>query len=412
MRWAIAGRWSTAWLILPITFAVGGAHAATGLATRDGYTVSDLASSGYIVYLLAPIYAGTTAFALRGWWRLQSQWRGTRAGSTRLLNALGPLWIGSVLVTLLVVSAGALSLPNNLDSLLVVAVAAGATATAVLCGAVASWALPTVAAVPVAAVGSFMWIAFLPSTSSPILHYLTPTITGCCAPPVQPSRIYIQTMFIVFVSLTLAVLLLTSWRGFLGARRLIAAPLAVGVVLVPFALGALRAQAAPGNLTLTPVTARTGAQSCREADSIRVCTWPELEPRQNEIAAFTGRLNILLTTLQLPPIGRIQEGTSADDAVAIAVFPRETPTGLQRAIVDGYVKSTAPCAAENRDEGDARVIYLAVKAGLVGIDELRGSFAPSAISLARTQLAQGNTPRPDEWFRAQEPATNSPKCSG
>ncbi|QCX26327.1 DUF7224 domain-containing protein [Nocardioides jishulii] len=366
------------------------------LVARSGYPVSDLVDASYVIYLLCPVLAGFAAYGMRGWVTFHRSLRARRSELAVLVNAWWPLlWGGPVLVVVTVLVAS-WTWPPDAASWTVLLLDALTAMLCIVAGLAVGRVFPTAVAAPLVSVGVFVWIAYLPSTSSPVLHHLTPTLTGCCALSVEPSDVALRAQLTLVGGALVGLAVMTAARRLLGSSRSLHA-LVMALVLVS-ATGAASVVLATSDeqLTLTTVQARTAELSCADEAGIRVCLWPESASRTGQVGAAVADLNEALVPRGFPAVDATSSDEGADN-MYVDVTPLAGPGEVTAAVARGYVNHVLDCGPRERAKVDARVAFLAVTAAGVSPEELRGEYAPEDIDEAIRQAgAAGAAAR--TWF--------------
>lgn len=398
-------RWSGALWFLPVLFGLGSLHAVNSLSTRSGYTVSDVASTSYVIYMLCPLLAGFAAYGFRGWARFHGSVRSRRSGLRVVLNAWFPLLVGGPLVVLVTILVSSWSLPTDSMTWQVLAIDVVTALACVLVGMAAGWAFPVVVAAPVVSFALFVWIAYLPSTGNETFHHLTPTLTGCCAQSVQPSGVAVRAILLLTGTVCVGVLGMLVSRAWSRTPRPLVAALLVGAIVMGVGLASVSLTASGEELKLTTVEPRETPLSCSVARGIRVCSWPEGRSRAGEIAGVGVEMNRQFREWGFPEITEIGTSMAGGDVVAVESTPSLRGRHLGFSLAKGYVRLHLDCPKGGRDVVDQRVAFLALTIGGAGVDELTGEFSPEIIRVAAEWADKTNQSGPlSAWFFDEDSA--------
>ncbi|GAA3686759.1 hypothetical protein GCM10022237_51380 [Nocardioides ginsengisoli] len=205
----VAFRWTGAGLFLPVLFGIACLFAAADLI-RIGYPTGDLANASYALSVAAPVAAGFTAARFHwfpGWIALA---RPARSGLRAVGAGYGPLVLGSPCAVCLAVVVTARTAPSDGPSWAIVGVDFATVLAACLSGLVLASALPVVMAVPVALLGWFWWLAYVPGMTSPLLHNMTSTFSACCDSSSRPAWHAVGAASVVTGTICLGVAALLS----------------------------------------------------------------------------------------------------------------------------------------------------------------------------------------------------------
>ncbi|CUR58627.1 membrane hypothetical protein [metagenome] len=399
MRLPVAARRSGVVWFLPLLFAFGSLHSVDALATHSGYAVSDIASSSYVIYVLCPLLAGYAAFASRGWARFHAPLRTSRSGLRVALNAWGSLAFGGVIVVVSTVVLSAWVVPRDRMTWLVLLLDAATVFACVLFGLAAAWALPVVVAAPVVALVTFVWICYLPATGSEFLHYLTPTLTGCCAQSVQPSGVAARSILLIASTVALGVIVMLSPQHWSRRPRWIVGATVLLVLGTAFGLAATSVKLSDEHLLLTTVEPRTGALTCGRTEGVEVCVWPEGKAQAAVIADVAADMNTSLDAWGFPEITEAGNGSQAGERVMVESTPSISSATVGYSLAQGYVRLHLACAQGGRQVIDPRVAFLAMGAGGATANDLAGEFSPDEIAVASGWLERADEgSATSDWF--------------
>ncbi len=400
MRFVTALRWTASFWFFPALFALTCVVAAQN-TWRSGYAVGDIASAGTGLDLAGPMVAAFVALRFRGFPRFVRTLRSSRSGISLVLCAWWPLLLGApvVLGSAILVSAAAVPLDRDGWTLLTVYLVAALACA--LVGLTLSWALPAVVAVPVAAVGLFLWFAYLPASDSALLHNLNSTFTACCTANTRPADVAVLASLAVTGVVCIGVLLLLAPVRWADGSRIVLAP--VLAVLLGLALlsgvGVARSSSEP--LELVPVSPRTTELACRDAGQVRVCVWPEDVARTDPLTAIAARANQHLGRWGLMPMTLLAEGGRGSGAVDVTASSDLSNQDLHHSIAAGYVDRMSGCADAAGPERDERVALMALAAGLTRTD-LASRFPAAVVAVAseRFDQARSSPAAVRDWFGA------------
>ena len=183
----------------------------------------------------------------------------------------------------------------------------------------------------------------------------------------------------------------------------------VAVLAGAFASAAVSANASDERLLLTVVQPRSTPLTCTTDDDVRVCLWPEGQPRAAEITAAATHLNEGLARLGLPRVEEISN-RDASDAVTVESTPSLRGTYLTLSLASGYVRWQLGCPDTARQVTDQRVAFLALTTGGATEDDLRGEYSPEDIEVASSWADRQGTPEAAAWFLGSEDPAVREKC--
>jgi hypothetical protein len=142
-------------------------------------------------------------------------------------------------------------------------------------GFAAGLLLPIAVAAPLAMVGTFIWVGFVPAMEPVWLRHLTGMFRDCCGleQDLAPRALMASTVVdLGFVAAAAAIA--TPWPSWIRAGAAIGALAIAFVLAVPMVAG----------MTYAPVIARdTKAMHCRKSADVSVCLWPEHDARAHEV---------------------------------------------------------------------------------------------------------------------------------
>ncbi|MQW76735.1 hypothetical protein GHK92_12685 [Nocardioides sp. dk4132] len=379
-------------------FALGMWMSTANYSAHSGYVVSDISAAGIALCYSGPLLAGFAAFWFRGRPRFHRTMRSSRSGVAVLLTGGWPLLIGGPLVCCAAVLLSARALPTDLVSAQLMVVFFAVLAACALLGAVSAWALPVVIAVPASTIACFMWISYLPSTGSPLLHHMSPTIDGF-APTARPASSGIVAVLILAATVALGAIACLGRRTWDRTPRLAAVPvmLAVPLLAVGLSAGYLHTSTAPMGLMVTQD--RSTPLTCTTHHGLKVCLWPEVADRAEEVVEATASMNTTLESWGLPRITTIgQDRQQASDALYLRVDGTTDPAGLRLMLAEGYIEQQkTSCAAGEGQAFYERSVVLARAQG-VSTAELAAEFPQETLKAASEVVQEFGGRELGAWF--------------
>ena len=268
------------WFALPILMLAG--WYVTALYPSDGYGLGATALGSGALTFVAAFSAGTAAWEgarlrrSRVWWAPSVRSRVAIAAWSILPSVL----IGFVAL----VGAVGVQLARSgadMPDLRILAVSALDLVAWGVVGFTIGIMLPVAAAVPLALLLPLIWFAFVPAFYPVWLRHLTGMFRDCCGlgQDLAPAAIAASAVVDLGIIVAAAILvggMLAGWRRAAGAAGSIAAALLVGIALV-------------SNMTYAPVVARDPALlTCRTADGLTLCLWPEHAARGDDLSRIAG----------------------------------------------------------------------------------------------------------------------------
>jgi hypothetical protein len=272
------------WLALPLT--VFAAWYVTLLAPSDRYAVDATAKASMTIAFVGSVCAACAA------------WEGSRLRRARLWKApsvrsraavaawsllpvvaVGLLAVVVAMVIQVVRSSAGLPDPRfiAMTALDLVAYAAAGFAIGIL--------LPFAVAGPLAIVGTFIWIGFVPAMEPVWLRHLTGMFRDCCGLSQDLSPRAVLASTIIDLGIVASAALLVAGPAD-RLRRFGASLSSFGVTVL---VGALLV----AGMTYAPVVARDTAHvECRTDSDVTVCTWPEHQTRASEVARIVAGVRI------------------------------------------------------------------------------------------------------------------------
>lgn len=385
--------------------AIGTALPVLDEVPMTGYAVADLSGAGIGLAYSAPLLAAMSSYATRGWADVHKPLRSRRRGSTVVAAGFWPLLVGGPVVGCLAICISARTVPDTRVAWLLLLTFFAVLCAAALLGVGLSWALPVVIAVPTAAVFGFMWINYLPASSSRELHQLTPMIDGF-ATTSQPSRTAVASIFVLSGALVLGVLLalaLTRWEG---VPRFLAAAAVVMTVALACAAGWVVVTRSSQPLNLLAAEPRSTSLACAMEDGIEVCVWPEDAGRRGELGRSAARLNEQLRAWKQPLISTLTVRPEKPNGVSVDASRGLGHVEMTLSMAHGYVDQRADCPVPLSRDTEELVLALAIAtspddSGLADYVDAKG------LQAARSRLAQP-TSGVAAWFQA---AVSDLQCS-
>lgn len=372
-----------AWFV-PVTFIVSTLLALSGLGDRTHYFVADLAAATVnTVYIVAPVTATFVAFRAEGFARAVASLGPVRTVLHVVLHVWWPLLLGVPVAFALGVLAALRLLPADSMGWSMLAVYVATVTAAGGFGFVLGQALPSVVALPVAFVASYVWTSFPTATGNLTLHQVDGTFTGCCSTDTVP------TWLTVVAS---GVLLLVALVGFAtvahAAGRGLGVFAAAGiptVLALALGAGAAVAQSSSDELDLMPVTDRTTPQVCRQDTHVRVCVWPESRDRIRLALEEASRLRSAMTAAGLPDVDRFSESYDPLNQVPITLAAYLSDAEARDQMASGYAWHVHACLTGDPDASPTMAANMAVRL-LAGVD--RAKVAGSTDSVRSFQRAE------------------------
>lgn len=384
-------RSSGALWFVPVVFAIGVVLPLGDDMTPKTYIVSEISLNSVGIALSGPLLAGFAALSLRGRVRFHGRLRASRTGLTSLLVALWPLVVGAPLAACVAVLLSVREIPRDAVSWQLLAVVLLVMLACAAGGVGFGWALPSVVAVPGAAVLSFFWINYLPTYRYPTMHYLAPPLIGYSQDtgPDPLGTLAVATLAGLLVG---GLSLIFLRRGWSRTRKPVAAVLVMGipVIAVASSVGLLRASGEPLNLQVA--SPRTTDLQCDTRGGTEICLWPEAAKRVEQVGKLASVTNDVLARWGLPEIEVIGQGGLRRGAVNAEFLPSTTETRLQLALSKGYLRARLGCQEAPGPASEIRVAILAQAAGVPRSD-LEDEFAPETIADVDRVMAEAESPQ-------------------
>jgi hypothetical protein len=298
------------------------------------YSVSHWAHGLSTVYLLGPVAAGFAAWELG---RLRAA-RVLEAPNVRsrfrviatpLLPVVGAAWLAMLAAVLAVGVTG-------LPPLTLLAPPLGAVLALTAVGALLGAATRLVVAVPVAFLGSYLWMV-LPMGGEPLwLRHLTGHWPSCC--PVNTEIAPEATVGALLVNLAVV-----ACCGLLLLLRRSA--VVAGTAALVLAVGATGGVLAVRHLGPDPVRPRQDALLCRTVDGVRTCVWPEHRARLTEVSDVAAAAASAWRGYGLTPPTVFTEGLAMDPGqVDFGFLGDATTAELVWSVSSGMLPPYPACA--------------------------------------------------------------------
>ncbi len=322
------------WLALPL--AIFAAWYVTLLAPSDGYGVDATAKASMTIAFVGSVCAACAAWEgsrLRRahlWNAPSVRSRSAVAGWTLLpIVAVGLLAVVVAMVVQIVRSSAGLPDPRfiAMTALDLIAYAAAGFAAGIL--------LPFAVAGPLAIVGTFVWIGFIPAMEPVWLRHLTGMFRDCCGLNQDLAPRALIASGIVDVGIVVAAALLVAGPAS-QLRRFGASLFSLGVAVLAGVLMVV-------GMTYAPVVARnSGLLECSTHQSVMVCTWPEHRARAAEVTAIIARVRTAWRQagIEVPSVF-----TEADPSVSppgALVFGFDGARSSDRNIIDSLAVGMLP----------------------------------------------------------------------
>ena len=320
---------------LPVTTVLVILYVRSWPPADDEYGLSHWAHGLSTVYLLGPVAAGFAAWEL-GRLRAARVLEAPnvrspfRVAATPLLAVVGAAWL-AMLVAVLAVGV------TGLPPLTLLAAPFGAVLALTAVGALLGATTRLVVAVPVAFLGSYLWMV-LPMGAEPLwLRHLTGHWSSCCVigTEVAPEAA---------VGALLVDLAVVACCGLLLLRRRSA--VVAGTALLVLAVGAAGGVLSVRHLGPDPVRPRQDALLCRTVDGVRTCVWPEHSARLTEVSDVAAAAANAWETYGLTPPTAFTEGVSQAPAQVTFGFRGDaTAADLARSVSVAVLPPFPACAA-------------------------------------------------------------------
>lgn len=389
MRAFAALRSTHAVWFVPLLFALGTYLPVSNAIIASGYVASDLAGAGLGLRYNGPLLAGFAAFWFRGRGRFHRTVRSPRSGAADLIASGWPLLVGGPVASCIAIMVVAGAVPNDPVSWQVIAVIYLALTACTLLGVVFSWALPVVISVPASVALTFYWINFLPSSSSPLQHNMTPLLDNF-AQTTRPSTAGVTAVVVMTAAVCLGAVACVGRHKWERTPQFVAIPLALLVPVAGTCVGALTLLDERDSLNLMAVEKRTTPLTCTQPQGINVCLWPDGMSRAGELADIAVETNATLTTWGLAPIREIGQGGLRAGAIDVDTSSFLSNEMLRYSMAEGYLARQLGCPADFDPEADQRIAAL-VAAGGVGVGDLAGIFGEETVSVVSGLLDEGAT---------------------
>jgi len=301
----------------------------------DYYGLARVAQAASASAIVVPICAGLAAWE---GWRLRSAKvemlapaRSEAAMAVRALAPIGVLALAAFAGALVLMLSSGPSVQVSDSKVLLVpaAVVLGHVALAYAAGR----ALPAVFAVPLAVVGSWLWLVYPISLEPVWLRHLTGYLSTCC----DTSTVLAQGAFLAPIGIALAC---CAAAPILLSRLPRAARIgcASGIVAVAIAGGV----ALVDHLGSEPTAARPPADLvCRGSDP-RVCVWPEHDAVAPLLAQRAHRIRARLRAAGIATPDVVKEASPA--GWHVGVVPGAVSQAIDSTLVEGLLPPLPACA--------------------------------------------------------------------
>jgi hypothetical protein len=260
-------------------------------------------------------------------------------------------------------------------------------------GLAAIRALPAVIAIPLAAGGSYAWLALPGATTKVLIRNLNSAFVGCCTPDQVPADAMLLGSSAFVGTLILGTLLPLVPRLWARQKRVMGAAWLAFVVGSAYAIGAGVAQGTD-ELNLLAVQRRTSELICQERNGSEVCVWPENQSQVEDSLRRLDGLNDGVVRLGLPPATTATERLSDKDAIKFSATIYLRPTDLTWSLAYGYAERALGCATPG-NPSESAVALVALAAGLPKT-ELTGRVGPESLQQAEDAFAVPASAR--AWF--------------
>lgn len=398
-------RWSGAFWLIPVLFALGVFVATSYPSSELGYGAAQYASASRCVILVGPALAVAGAYLGAPLSRFFSTRPSARPRVIAYVVAMWPVLFLGPAAGILAMMWAVRDLPADARTwvigwvVFVTLIACGTTG--ILVGRV----LGPVVSIPIVALGWFSWLALPGGGSSVLLRNLNSSFVGCCTADQRPAgAMLIGSLMLTMILIIGTAVSLTRWTS---------RPHLVGGLILTFttalAGGGAMANLVGKPLNLLAVEQRTSETTCQESQQIEVCVWPEHEPYLRLLLPVLadGRAKLEAAGLDVP--ARFNE-QSEPRAAEITVSAGSTEVSTRLSMAQGLLPPADQCFRSGvGSEYDRAVAWLALTIGATP-DDLSFSVSEQALVEAQAVTLQSD----DEqlrWFNARTAALTS-SCSG
>ena len=398
MKPITAIRVTGALVFVPLVFALGVFISLSDVSSSSGYGVNDLAAASFQVAYTGPLTAAFVAFIFPRQTQILIEARPARAGLSLFLAVWGWLLIGAPSAGVLAMVSATRVVPATPAELSVVTVTLLAGLACGALGVLVSRAFRTVLAVPLAALGTFAFLALPGSGLNVLLRNIDSDFGSCCAPDAQPANAMLVGSALVagiIVVATMITFLPPTW----ARQRHFVALAFLGVSLVVAGgVGAAVAEAVGRPLELNPVQPRSDSVRCLSEGGIQAWVWPENQSRQRQVLTALQELNSGLRQAGVPTLATASEDSYDGHAVPVSASAASDAATIAYSMAVGYVEHTPVCPRVDETRySDVGVAFTGLVAGL-GEQELRmRSISNSAIQTAKRQQGLGGAAM-RTWF--------------
>jgi hypothetical protein len=303
------------------------------------YGLARIAQAASAAGVIVPLCAGLAAWEGARFQRGAVAFLAPVRSEPRIaLRALAPICILAaacfgVATTVMLASGPTVRLGDFAVLLVPAAVVSGHCALAYAAGRL----LPSVFAVPLAVLGSWLWIVYPMSIEPVWVRHLTGYLSTCC----DTSTVLARGAFVAPIVISLA-----SWAaaGALLMPRLRRAQRA-GAALVVMTAAVVVSISLVNDLGSEPVAARPEADLECIGKTPRVCLWPEHRDAARIVARRARVITARLAAAGVKSPGTVSEsGTHNAHAWTIGVEPGARVPAVDATLIEGLVPPFPPCA--------------------------------------------------------------------
>lgn len=364
-----------------------------------GYTTAELTSAARSVVLLGPLLAVAAAYRMRDLRAAVAEARPARSMGRVFAGSYWPLLAGGPLAGVLAILSTVRALPDEWRGWMVCAVLAMTLAACVCLGALLGRTLPRVAAIPVAGMASFAWLALPPTGSAIWLRNMNSSFVGCCTAGSTPST----TNFLGSLAVTGAVVALTLGLATVRVWWFGAASRALGASLLALAAsvgaGTAAIAAAPADPNRLGVEARETPLACEATDGAgEVCVWPERASRLPDAVRVVDEANEALEAIGAARMTKVSERPEPGAVEFTAAVP--TAQDATFSLAQGVVlAAAAECAhPDTASRFEEMAAYAALLFGVEERQWVARGYSQEAMDQATT--ARSSTDRAQlQYFR-------------
>lgn len=365
---------------MPLLFAAGIFVGLSNTTPDTTYNVAVLASASRSVIALGPLLAAAIAFrsgALATY--LQAQLT-TRQPLRAYWVALWPLIILGPAAAVLAATWATRSIPTSRYTLAISAVIFMTVLGCAMFGLALSLALPRLAAVPVSAVVTYLWLAYPATGGDAVLRNINGSFVGCCTIDQYPAK----SMIFGSSSLLLVLLLGTLIVVAAGHTRVLASSILAITLILAWGTAAAVTTAVDKTPSLMAVQPRTGATTCRTASGVELCVWPEHRSRLVVTSAVVARVANRLVSGGLESVPARYAENPRDGFAQIQVADGAGDADIAFSMVANFLPDRQSCRPVQGynvySKYEDALQWLAIKAGLTPnqtTQRLGDSIAPA-----------------------------------